>query len=68
MKKMRMIAERGDERFEIVEASEGFYVFRYENGQNTHDFLQDDMPMAIRCALDEWAVPSELWRQVQVDD
>lgn len=64
MDNLRFVAERDSERFEIVECSgQGFYVFRYTNGQNTHDYLQDDAPMALRCAEDEWGVSPEAWRE-----
>jgi hypothetical protein len=63
MDTLRFIAERGNERFEIIEGcGEGFYVFRYVDGQNTHDYLQDDVPMAHRCAEEEWGLAPSAWR------
>lgn len=64
MDTLRLVAERGSERFEIIEGcGEGFYVLRYVDGQSTHDYLQDDVPMARRCAEEEWSVPSSAWRE-----
>jgi hypothetical protein len=64
MDTLRFVAKRGNERFEIIEGrGEGFYVFRYIAGQNTHDYLQDDVPMARRCAEEEWGVSPVAWRE-----
>ena len=64
MDTLRVVAERGDERFEIIEGiGEGFYVFRYLNSQNTHDYLQNDVPMAHRCAEQQWGVSPAAWRE-----
>lgn len=64
MDTLRFVAERGDERFEIIEGrGEGFYVFRYLDGRNTHDYLQDDIPMAHRCADHQWGLPATAWRE-----
>lgn len=61
---LRFVFERACERFEITEVcGEGCYVFRYVDAENTHDFLQDDVPMAQRCALDEWGVETSKWRE-----
>jgi hypothetical protein len=63
MDTLRFVAELGNERFEIVEGrGEGFYVFRYIGGQNTHDYLQPDVPLARRCAEDKWGVSQTAWR------
>ena len=51
MDTLRFVAECGVERFEIIEGcGEGFYVFRYVRGQNTHDYLQPDLSLAFGCA------------------
>src|SRR5689334_20203529 len=63
MDTLRFVAERGSERFEIIEGNgEGFYVFRYLQGQQTHDYLQNDVPMAYRCAEHQWELPPSAWR------
>ena len=64
MDTLRFVAKRGAERFEIIEGEcgEGFYVLRYFQGQNTHDYLQNDIPMAHRCAEGEWGLPPSAWR------
>jgi hypothetical protein len=41
---------------------EGVLVFRYLAGRNTHDYFQDDIAMAQRCAEQEWGVPASAWR------
>jgi hypothetical protein len=64
MDTLRFVAERGDERFEIVEGrGEGFYVYRYLNGQSTHDYLQADVAMARLCAEEEWGLSPSAWRE-----
>jgi hypothetical protein len=62
--KVLLIAERGDERFEIVDdgGGAGLLVFRYASGHNTHDYLQDDVPMCQRCAEAEWGLAPSAWR------
>ena len=60
------VAERGAERFEIIDGGEvGYYVFRYLNGRSTHDYLQDDIPMAHRLAEKEWGLPPLAWHPAQ---
>jgi len=56
--KVLLVAERGDERFEIVDdgGGEGVLVFRYLAGRNTHDYFQLDVPMGQRCAEAEWGL------------
>jgi hypothetical protein len=57
------------ERFEVVEdEGVGFLVIRYESGVSSHDYLQNDLPMAFRCAADEWGVPSSAWRSAFPDE
>ena len=63
MEALLFVAERDEERFEIVgDDGWGVYVFRYFAGQNTHDYLQDNVQMAHRCAEAEWGVPVSAWR------
>ena len=38
-------------------------LFRYVNGQNTHDYLQNDVPMARLCAEEEWGLSPAAWRE-----
>jgi hypothetical protein len=60
--KLLFVAERGDERFEIAEAPEGFYVFRYERTYCSHDPCQGDLMGAYECAEEEWGVAPSDWR------
>lgn len=64
MNKVLLIAERGAERFEIVDdgGGSGLLVLRYESGHNTHDYFQDDIPMCQRCAEAEWGLHPSAWR------
>jgi len=64
MEQLLLVAEHAGLRYEIIDGEElGFYVFAYDvNGKNTHDYLQDDIDMAKRCATDEFGVPSASWR------
>ena len=70
MDTLLFVAERGVERFEIIEGEcgEGFYVVRYSQGLSTHDYLQNDVPMAHRCAEDEWGLPASAWRAALPDE
>jgi hypothetical protein len=64
MDTLRFVAERGNERFEIIEGrGEGFYVVRYVDGESTHDYLANDVPVAYRCAEDNWEVSPSAWRE-----
>ncbi|MBA4063829.1 MAG: hypothetical protein C0501_08980 [Isosphaera sp.] len=64
---MLLVAERGDERFEIVDdgGGEGVLVYRYAAGRNTHDYLQPDLPTGLLCAEDEWGVDPSAWRPAE---
>lgn len=66
MKTLVLVAEHGNHRYEIVEGNgEGFYVFRYADlrgPQSTHDYLQDDLDRAKRCAQEEFGVDRSAWR------
>jgi hypothetical protein len=59
-----LVAERGDERFEILDdgGGVGLYVFRYVAGQLTHDYFQLDLPMAQQCAQHQWGLVPTAWR------
>ncbi len=60
-----LVADYDGYHFEIQEGrGEGFYVWRFvgENTVSTHDYLQDDLVQAKRCALCEWGVPESAWR------
>lgn len=61
---MLLFAERGDERFEIIDdgGGVGVMVVRYVAGLSTHDYFQDDVPMGQRCAQAEWGLDSSAWR------
>jgi hypothetical protein len=60
---MWFMAERGTERFEIAEGNgQGFYVFRYVDGECTHDYLQDDIRLAYDCAEENWGLDRSVWR------
>ncbi len=62
----KFIANHGGRRFEIVEdlPEIGFYVYIYnENGENTHDYLQDTLEMAKEFAYEDFAVPLDSWHE-----
>jgi hypothetical protein len=63
MDNLRLVAERDNERFEIIEGrGEGFYVVRYVAGISTHDYLQDTVANARACAEENWGVSLSAWR------
>ena len=66
-----------DKRFKVLKASYkglqfkieedipevGWYIYKYDaQGNCTHDFLQENMELAIECAKDEFGVPPEIWK------
>ena len=63
-----LVAEHNGCDFEIQERrGEGFYVWRFvgASARSTQDYLQDDLAMAKRCALDAWGVPESAWYRHQ---
>jgi hypothetical protein len=70
MDSLRFVAERDNERFEIIHGAhgEGLYVYRYVDGVSTYDYLQDNLPMAYLCAQEEWGVPPSAWREAYKDE
>ena len=69
MDELRFVAERGRERFEIIEGrGEGLYVLRYLDGLNTHDYLASDLSGAYLTAEGEWGVLTSAWRSALPDE
>jgi hypothetical protein len=70
VERVLLVAERGNERFEIIDdgAGDGVFVFRYVDGKNTHDYFQLDVPMGQRCARDEWGLDPSAWRAAGPDE
>ena len=61
---MKLKATHDEKTFEIIEdlPDIGWYVYAYDSsGHNTHDYLQDDLEMAKRCAFEEFGVPYNAW-------
>ena len=51
--------------FKIEEDSNaGFYIYAFEGGKCTHDYLQDTLALAKMCAHDEFGVPENAWHAV----
>jgi hypothetical protein len=42
-----------------------YYFFVYENGLDTHDYLQDTLEIAMEQAFEQFDVPYEAWRKVK---
>lgn len=62
---MKLTAKHNKQTFEIDEdlPGVGFNVYAYDsNGKNTHDYLQDTLEMAKKCALEEFGVPLDSWK------
>jgi hypothetical protein len=61
--KLLLVAERGAERFEIIVGcrGEGFYVYRYVDGVDTHDYLAQTVVGAQACAKELWSVSESAW-------
>jgi hypothetical protein len=48
--------------FKIEEdANAGFYLYAFEGGKCTHDYLQDTLALAKKFASDEFGVPEDAW-------
>ncbi len=64
-----LIAEHDGCHFEIQQQAEGFYVWRFvgDSPLSTHDYLQDDLPMALRCAH-QWGIPDEAWKPASAEN
>lgn len=61
---MKLTANHDKKTFEIVDdlPDIGWYVYAYDSsGKNTHDYLQDDLDMAMSCAFHEFGVPYNAW-------
>ena len=71
MKGLVLVADIDGRRYEIVEGlGEGFYVYRYfgQGPLSSHDYLQDDLEMAKRCAADRFRVPPDAWREAKPEE
>jgi hypothetical protein len=63
MDTLQFVAERAGERFEIIEGrGEGYYVLRYIDGRNTHDYLAPSVSGARLTAESEWGLSPAAWR------
>jgi hypothetical protein len=67
---LRFVAERGNERFEIIEGdwAEGFYILRYVGAVNTHDYLGPTIAGVQGTAEHEWGVAPSAWRNSLPDE
>lgn len=66
MDDLRLVAERGNERFEIIEGhGEGSYVCRSVDGLSTHDYLAPTIEGAKRTANVEWRLSESAWNAPQ---
>tara|TARA_Y100001935_G_scaffold239088_1_gene226265 strand:+ start:1484 stop:1693 length:210 start_codon:yes stop_codon:yes gene_type:complete len=56
----------GDSRFVIEEDKPeiGWYLYVYQNGVCTHDYLQDSLAIAKKQAQDQFSVPLEEWKEI----
>jgi hypothetical protein len=71
MEELLLVAEVDEQRFEIVKDSlVGYYVYRWvEQGKRcTHDYLQDDLEMAMSCAEDKFGVRQSIWREAKTGE
>lgn len=65
---MKWIAEPVDlkPRHFVIEhdPSAGFYLYVFEGGRDTHDYLQDTLEAAMEMAEEDFRVPRSEWRKV----
>lgn len=43
----------------------GYYLYVYENGKCTYDYLQDTLEIAIQQAFEDFDVPKDAWQLVE---
>jgi hypothetical protein len=61
-KPLMLQASHGDRTFKIEEdANAGFYVYAFEGGKCTLDYLQDTLALAKKCAREKFGVPEDAW-------
>jgi hypothetical protein len=57
-------ASHAGRRFRIEQDDAvGFYVYAFEGERCTHDYLQDTLEFAKKCAREEFGVPEDAWRE-----
>jgi hypothetical protein len=64
MKEFVTTADYGSRKFEIKYGGEGigFYLFVFEGGKNTYDYLQDSVEQTKKFAFEKFGVPLEAWQ------
>jgi hypothetical protein len=57
-----LVASDSHREFKIVaDAGVGFYLYVFEGGKCTYDYLQDSEELAKKCAADLFQVPLTSW-------
>jgi hypothetical protein len=62
--KLLLVAERGNERLEIIEGrgGEGFYIYRFVDGESMNDYFGPTIDGLRETAYVEWQVHDSTWR------
>ena len=61
----RLEAEHGGRSFVIEhDAAVGFYLYVFEAGRCTHDYLQETVDAARGFAAEEFGVSGDAWREI----
>jgi hypothetical protein len=45
----------------------GFYLYVFEDGKCIRDYLQDTLELAMECAWEDFGVPKEAWKKVEIE-
>jgi len=59
-------ASHAGRRFRIEQdGTAGFYIYAFEGEHCTHDYLQDTLEFAKKCAREEFGVPEDAWHEAK---
>lgn len=64
--KWRAKSKSFEQYYEIVqEPSLGFYLYVFENGECTYDYLQETLELSFECAEEFYGIPKDAWEQIE---
>ncbi|MDR3624156.1 MAG: hypothetical protein P4L16_03330 [Chlamydiales bacterium] len=45
----------------------GFYLYVFEDDKCIRDYLQDTLELAMECAWEDFGVPKDAWKKVEIE-